>query len=155
MALSPALFTSTKNDWETPKDLFERLNSKYHFAFDLAASSTNHKCDRYFTEHDDALSQDWTAIKGPLFLNPPYGRNLRQWVEKACKTASTTNLTIVLLIPARTDTSYWHDFIFGKAKVEFIRGRLKFEVNGIPSNSAPFPSAIVIYNKPVEVEDHE
>jgi len=155
MAINSALFSSNKEDWETPQAMFDQLDAKYHFGFDLAASDSNHKCDRYFTEQDDALSQDWATIKGPLFLNPPYGRNLRQWIEKACKTASETNLTIVLLIPARTDTSYWHDFIFGKASIEFLRGRLKFEQNGVPGNSAPFPSAIVIYNKPVEVTDDD
>lgn len=78
MAINSALFSSNKEDWETPQAMFDQLDAKYHFGFDLAASDSNHKCDRYFTEQDDALSQDWATIKGPLFLNPPYGRNLRQ-----------------------------------------------------------------------------
>lgn len=81
-----------------------------------------------------------------MFLNPPYGRHLRDWIQKAWEESQGYEGAIVLVIPARTDTSYWHDFIFGKAHIEFLRGRLKFERDGVPSDPAPFPSAIVTYN---------
>lgn len=93
--------------------------------------------------------QDWTKLSGNLYLNSPYGRNVRTWVEKAYRSSLSKedSKSIVLLIPSRTDTSYWHDYIFGKAEIYFIRGRLKFELNGYQSQAAPFPSAIIDFNK--------
>ncbi|WP_252192268.1 phage N-6-adenine-methyltransferase [Secundilactobacillus kimchicus] len=81
--INPALFTSNKELWETPQEFFDNLDNKYHFTWDLAASDTNHKCPSYFTEEDNSLKQDWHKLKGNLFLNPPYGRNIKVWVEKA------------------------------------------------------------------------
>ena len=85
------------------------------------------------------------GLDGNLFLNPPYGRELKNWVKKASETELGEGQYLVMLIPSRTDTSYWHDYIFGKAQIKFLRGRLKFEVNGEPRDAAPFPSALVIY----------
>lgn len=154
MAINSALFSSNKEDWETPQAMFDQLDAKYHFGFDLAASDSNHKCPRYFTKADNALVQDWkNAGKGKtMFLNPPYSRHLRDWIEKAWLTSQDYPAPIVVLIPARTDTSYWHDFIFGKAHIDFLRGRLKFEHDGVAGDSAPFPSAIVTYNWEVRDE---
>lgn len=144
---SGAALTSNKDDWETPASLFKNLNEKYSFDLDAAASDENHKVDNYFTENDDALKQKWG---GNVFVNPPYGRNIRAWVEKAYQeSVRDPNRNIVMLIPSRTDTSYWHDFIFPHADIEFIRGRLKFEVDGQAGNPAPFPSAIVVFGKEV------
>lgn len=141
-----ALFTSNKQDWETPKDIFERLNSKYHFDLDAAASHQNAKLPNYFTADDDALQQEW---QGNVFCNPPYSRQLGKWLAKAWQEHQRDpNRVIVFLIPARTDTSYWHDYIFNKAEIEFLRGRIKFEDNGNSKDAAPFPSAIVIYGNP-------
>lgn len=139
--------TSNKDDWETPQALFESLNAKYHFVIDLAASKDNAKCDRYFSVADDSLSKDWSEnFEGAMYLNPPYGRHIGQWIKKAYETSLKVTVPIVLLIPSRTDTSYWHDYIFGKAHIKFLRGRLKFEQNGIACQAAPFPSAIITYN---------
>ena len=139
--------TSNKDDWETPQALFDSLNEKYHFAIDLAASQKNAKCQQYFSLVDDSLSKDWsTDFGGAMYLNPPYGRHIGDWVKKAYKTSLTVSVPIVLLIPSRTDTSYWHDYIFGKAHIDFLRGRLKFEQNGVAGSPAPFPSAIIVYN---------
>lgn len=147
MAINRALFSSNKDDWETPQALFDSLNAKYHFAIDLAASKDNAKCDRYFSIDDDSLSKDWSEnFGGAMYLNPPYGRNIGKWVNKAYETSLKVTVPIVLLIPSRTDTSYWHDYIFGKANIKFIRGRLKFEHNGVHGSPAPFPSAIIVYN---------
>lgn len=143
--INKALFTSNKEDWETPQDFYDRLNAKYHFEWDLAASDDNAKCSCYFTRDDNSLEQDWEGLSGNLFLNPPYGRELKLWVKKAATTKLKDKQNIVMLIPSRTDTSYWHDYIFNHAEIKFLRGRLKFEVDGISGDSAPFPSAVVIY----------
>lgn len=143
--LNKALFTSDKKNWETPTDFFNRLNKKFHFNWDLAAEKHNHKVDNYFTKEDNSLVQDWGGLEGNLFLNPPYGRELKNWVKKASETELDKGQYLVMLIPSRTDTSYWHDYIFGKAQIKFLRGRLKFEVNGEPRDAAPFPSALIIY----------
>lgn len=131
-------FSSKTNEWSTPQAFFDELNAKYHFTCDLAATAENTKCERYLA---DSLPVAWHKIEGWLWLNPPYGRELGVWVKKAHDEA-LMGAKIVMLIPARTDTSYWHDYIFGMAEVEFIRGRLKF---GDSNNSAPFPSALVIF----------
>lgn len=143
--INKSLFTSNKEDWETPQDFYDRLNTKYHFEWDLAASNGNAKCDHYFTRDDNSLEQDWGELSGNMFLNPPYGRELKLWVKKASETQLKRDQLLVMLIPSRTDTSYWHDYIFNHAEIEFLRGRLKFEVDGVSGDSAPFPSALVIY----------
>ncbi|MEN2376129.1 DNA N-6-adenine-methyltransferase [Lactiplantibacillus plantarum] len=143
--INKALFTSNKEDWETPQDFYDRLNAKYHFEWDLAASDDNAKCSCYFTRYDNSLEQDWEGLSGNLFLNPPYGRELKLWVKKAATTRLKDKQNLVMLIPSRTDTSYWHDYIFNHAEIKFLRGRLKFEVDGVSGDSAPFPSAVVIY----------
>lgn len=136
-------FSSNKQDWETPQQLFNELHNKYHFDLDAAASHDNAKLPNYYTADDDALSQEW---QGNVFCNPPYGRQLGKWLAKAwSEYQRDPERVIVFLIPARTDTSYWHDYIFGRAQVEFLRGRLHFEVDGQKVGRAPFPSAIVVY----------
>lgn len=137
-----AALTSNKDDWETPQALFEELDAEYHFTLDPCASHANAKCLNYYTIEDDGLKQDWSDEV--VFCNPPYGRNIGEWVKK-CHDESTKAKTIVMLIPARTDTSYFHDYIYGIAEIQFLRGRLKFEIGGVASNPAPFPSMLVIY----------
>lgn len=124
------MFSSDKDDWETPQSLFDDLDKKYHFTTDLAARKDNSKCPQFIDPSENSLTVDWTKYKGNLFLNPPYGRDLRKWVQKAYESSLNRNGQIVLLIPARTDTSYWHDFIFNKAHIIFMRGRVKFELGG-------------------------
>lgn len=122
------------------------MNEEFQFTLDAASDKTNFKVENHYTKEDDALRQKWT---GRVFCNPPYGRDLKNWVKKAYEESMEDhNELIVLLIPSRTDTSYWHDYIFNKAQeIRFLRGRVKFEVNGIATNPAPFPSAVVIYRK--------
>lgn len=144
--LNQALFTSVKDNWETPQSVFNELNAEFNFELDAAASDENAKLSKYFTKEDNALSQEWGGENTNVFCNPPYGRELRKWLEKGYKEhLRCPKRKIVFLIPARTDTSYWHDFIFDKAEIRFIRGRLKFELNKEPKDAAPFPSALVIY----------
>ena len=141
--LNKGLFTSKKDDWETPRKLFEELNKEFSFDVDVAASDENAKLPKYFTKEDDALVHNWD---GNVFCNPPYGRQIGKWLQKGYEEhLREQDRVIVFLIPARTDTSYWHNFIFDKAEIRFLRGRLKFEVGGESKDAAPFPSALVIY----------
>ena len=133
-------YSSKSNEWATPQNLFDELNDEFNFTLDPCATDENAKCNKYFTIEDDGLSKDWS--NEVVFMNPPYGREIKKWIKKAYE-ESLKGATVVCLIPARTDTTYWHDFIFDKADdIRFLRGRLKF---GNSKNSAPFPSAIVVY----------
>lgn len=133
-------YSSKTNEWSTPQTFFDELDKKFNFTLDPCATSENAKCTKYFTIEDDGLKQDWS--NDVVFMNPPYGREIKYWVQKAYE-ESLKGATVVCLIPARTDTTYWHDYIFGKADdIRFIKGRLKF---GGSKNPAPFPSAIIIY----------
>ena len=142
--MNRALLSSKKMDYCTPQAFFEKLDAEFHFQLDAAASAENAKCERYYTAETDGLKSIWD-VGGTVFCNPPYGRDVGKWVRKAYM-ESRRGVTSVLLIPARTDTSYFHDYIFGKAEVRFLRGRLKFEdENGEQYGTAPFLSAVVIF----------
>ena len=130
-------FSSKSDEWSTPQDLFDDLDAVFHFDLDACASRENAKCRRFFTRKDDALAQEW---KGVVWMNPPYGRQIGHFVKKA-HDSSLNGATVVCLLPARTDTRWWHDYVI-HGHVIFLRGRLKFE--GGPY-SAPFPSAVVIF----------
>lgn len=139
-------FSSKSMCWCTPQVFCDKLNKEFNFVLDAAATSLTAKCPKYFTPETDGLAQSWDC-GGAVFCNPPYGREISKWVKKAYEEAGKCKFPIVLLLPARTDTTYFHDYIYGKAEIRFIRGRLKFsDENGTPSNSAPFPSMVVIYN---------
>lgn len=140
-------FSSKSNEWTTPQHLFDELNREYHFTLDPCATHENAKCEKYFTEKENGLLQDWSD--DVVFMNPPYGREIKHWIKKAYEEI-LNGATVVCLIPARTDTTYWHDFIFDKAfDIRFLKGRLKF---GDSKNSAPFPSAIIVYKREFEME---
>ena len=136
---SRLMFSSKSNEWETPQAVFDMLNDEFHFTLDPCATHLNAKCEKHFTIAEDGLKQDWRGET--VFCNPPYGRELPLWIKKAAKSAGG-GTTVVMLIPARTDTRAFHDYIYNKAEIRFIRGRLKF---GGSKNSAPFPSMIVIF----------
>lgn len=122
-----AALTSNKDDWETPQALFDELDKDFHFTLDPCATKENAKCKKYFTKEQDGLLQDWEDEI--VFCNPPYGRDIGKWVQK-CAEEQWSAKAIVLLIPARTDTAYFHDYIYDQATIIFLRGRLKFEVGG-------------------------
>lgn len=145
--MNPALFSSKKMDYCTPQSFFDKLDEEFRFSLDAAATDKTAKCPIYFTKETDGLKSSWSiAGEGAVFCNPPYGREIGKWVAKAHAEAESGK-TIVLLIPARTDTSYFHDHIYGHAEIRFIRGRLRFtDEAGIPFPPAPFPSMLVIYN---------
>ncbi|MBQ1449598.1 MAG: adenine methyltransferase [Eggerthellaceae bacterium] len=132
--------TSATPEWATPRDLFDELDAEFHFDLDVASTDANALCANHYTKSDDGLSKEWT---GRVWCNPPYGREISKWMRKAAE--SNWGGVTVCLVPARTDTAWWHDWIVGHAsEVRFIRGRLKF---GGAESGAPFPSAIVIYDK--------
>lgn len=144
------LFTSTTDEWPTPKPLFDKLDNEFNFTLDPCADEQNAKCDRFFTEVDDGLSRTWD---GAVFMNPPYGRAIGLWVAKAYK-ESLNGSTVVCLIPARTDTAYWHDYVMQADEVRFIRGRLNFvcdrqesrrDTGESKAHNAPFPSVVVVF----------
>lgn len=138
--MNNVLFSSKKPDWETPIDLFNSLNEIYHFNLDTCANDLNHKCPYYFTEKDNGLFQSWKGFT--CWCNPPYGVQIKSWVYKAFCESKDPSTKVVLLLPARTDTSWFHDYIYHYAKIDFIRGRLKFVG---ANNPAPFPSMLVYY----------
>lgn len=138
--LNESLFSSKTDQWETPADLFKKLNDEFHFTLDPCADESNHKCEKYFTKEQNGLIQDWS--QDVVFCNPPYGRNIGEWVKKAFESVSSHTHTVVMLLPARTDTKWFHNYIYHKAEIRFIRGRLKF---GGSKNSAPFPSMVVVF----------
>ena len=134
-----AAMTSNKDDWETPQWLFDKLDAIHHFTLDPCSTHENAKCERHYTVEDDGLSKSWEGET--VFCNPPYGRGIGEWVKKCAE--ESAHAKVVMLIPARTDTAYFHAYIYHKAKVTFLRGRLRFEVGGVASQSAPFPSMVV------------
>ena len=143
--VNPVLLSSKKMDYCTPRDFFDQLDWEFHFTLDAAATEKSAKCSRYFTPETNGLERPWSC-GGAVFCNPPYGRETGRWVRKAWEEAQR-GTTIVLLIPARTDTAYFHDYIYGKAEVRFIRDRLRFtDEDGNTYGRAPFPSMVVIYN---------
>lgn len=144
--MNNALLSSKKMDWCTPQDFFDALNAEFDFALDAAATDKTAKCAQYFTPETDGLKSSWKVAGGTVFCNPPYGREIGKWVQKAYEEAQD-GTRIVLLIPSRTDTSYFHDYIYGKAEIRFVRGRIRFtDDDGNAAAPAPFPSMLVIYN---------
>ena len=139
------MFSSKSNEWETPADLYNKLNKRFKFTLDPCCTHVNHKCEKYYTIEEDGLSKSWEGET--VFVNPPYG-NIGKWVKKAYEESTENGATVVMLIPSRTDTRYWHDYIMQSASaIYFIKGRLKF-VNPFTSvsNSAPFPSAVIVFH---------
>ena len=162
-------FSNNSNEWETPLDLYNKLDKEFNFTLDPCATPSNAKCIKYYTKRDNGLSKDWSGER--VFMNPPYGREIKHWIEKAYR-ESRKGAVVVCLIPARTDTSYWHDWIFPYAHdIKFLKGRIKFKhsesgfkayyceqlnfldeseseiIQAGIDNPAPFPSAIVIFKQ--------
>lgn len=131
------MFSSKSELWETPQAFFDELNREFGFQTDVFALPENAKCEAFYTPEQDGLYQEWTGV---CWCNPPYGRQIGKWVKKAAESEAT----VVMLLPARTDTKWLHDYILPNAEIRFIKGRLKF---GGSKNSAPFPSMICVFRK--------
>lgn len=138
------LLTSKDHSWETPPDFFEKLNNEFNFTLDPCAEKSTAKCKKFYTKKEDGLKQNWEGET--VFVNPPYGREIGAWVKKGYEESRKENTTVVMLVPARTDTKYFHDFIYNKSEIRFIKGRLKFLRNKKVINTATFPSMIVVFN---------
>lgn len=149
--MNPALFSSSSEEWATPAAFFAALHAEFGFTLDACATPENAKCERFYSKADNALAQDWTGV---VFMNPPYGRQIGEWMHKAWVSAAR-GATVVCLVPSRTDTRWWHEYVEPRAwgavtcEVRFIKGRLKF---GGAKSGAPFPSAVIIY-RPVQITD--
>lgn len=134
-----AIYASNSDEWETPDTIYQSLDNEFHFTLDPCATDQNHKCEQYYTQSENGLLQNWGGNR--VFCNPPYS-HVAAWVEKAYREAMQDNTIVVLLIPSRTDTKYFHNFIYHRAEIRYIKGRLKF---GDAVYNAPFPSMIVIF----------
>jgi len=138
------MFSSKNMNWETPQNLFDKLDSEFHFTLDVCATKETAKCKNYYTPEIDGLKQDWQGI---VYMNPPYGRKLlKLWIKKAYE-ESLKGITVICLIPARTDTLYFHNYCMKAKEIRFIKGRLKFVGAKDP---APFPSAIIVFRNHTE-----
>ena len=135
--INRALFTSDRQDWETPDDIFRALDAEFGFDIDVCATADNAKCRHYFSPNQDGLSQPWHGV---CWMNPPYGAGIPKWMAKAYR-ESLRGATIVCLVPARTDTVWWHEFAM-RGEIRLVQGRLRF---GHARHSAPFPSAIIVF----------
>jgi len=141
--IGKALYTSNTDEWSTPQDVFDKLDREFGFTLDAAASKDNAKCKRYFDKEADGLKQSWAGET--VWCNPPYGRQIGAWMKKALAESRNPDTTVVMLVHARTDTNWFHSFVYHRAEIRFLRGRLRF---GGAKNNAPFPSMIVIYRGP-------
>jgi phage N-6-adenine-methyltransferase len=130
-------YSSETIEWSTPKDFFDAINQEFHFTLDVCATKENAKLPLFYTKEQNALKQVW---RGRCWMNPPYGREIGKWIRKAY-ISSLSGTLVVCLVPARTDTIWWHKYCM-RGEIRFIRGRLKFGTNGV---AAPFPSVLVIF----------
>ena len=131
------MFSSNTDMWATPQEFFNKVNRLFNFTLDVCATPDNAKCEAFFSPEQDGLAQPWT---GTCWMNPPYGRTIKHWVKKAYE-SSQEGAVVVCLLPARTDTKWFHDYC-QKGQITFLKGRLKF---GDCKNSAPFPSMVVVF----------
>lgn len=139
MSFNSGLVSSNDPTWATPRDLFRWLDARFHFTLDPCSSHENALCEKHYTETENGLIQPWTGER--VFMNPPYGRTIEKWVCKAAHEADLGAL-VVGLLPCRTEASWWQTFVLGRAHITYLQGRLKF---GDSKNSAPFPSALVVW----------
>ena len=139
------MLKAQSTEYGTPQELFDELHTEFDFTLDVAASDENAKCARYFTKEEDGLQQDWSGER--CFMNPPYGYGLKHWCGKAYRETrnpfSRAEL-VVGLLPVRTDTRWFHDYIYHSAELRFLKGRLKFEGG---THASTFPSMIVIWRE--------
>ena len=147
--INSGVMSSLSDQWGTLQDFFDVLDAEFGFTLDVCASEWNHKCDRFFTKEDNGLLQVWDGV---CWMNPPYGREIGKWMAKAV-VSWRRGATVVCLVPARTDTAWWHDYAM-LGEVRFLRGRLKFVSPDGVKSSAPFPSAVVVFRGPEGFDSH-
>lgn len=156
------MFSSCNNAWCTPQPFFDELNKEFNFTLDPCATQVSAKCEKFYTPKEDGLKQNWQGET--VFVNPPYGRKIKHWVKKCYEESLKPNTTVVILMPSRTDTIYFHNYILNKAEIRFIKGRItfwnmdseKFKKGYFSEMTpAPFPSMLVIFNKKGEKNEHK
>lgn len=136
--MNPVVFSSASEEWTTPQAMYAALDAEFGFDLDAAATDANALCARWFTKDDDALARPWGGV---VFLNPPYGHGIGRWVRKAHDEAQR-GAVVVGLIPAKTETRWWHDYVMRAAEIRLVRGRMRFSGSTI---NAPFPSAVIVW----------
>ncbi len=139
--LNQSLYSSQKTDWETPQALYDVLDEEFRFALDVCATSDNAKCKKYISPEKDGLRENWG--NGPVWMNPPYGREIREWVKKAYEEGQR-GCDCVCLLPVRSDTRWWHEYVMRAKEIRLLSRRLSFCGS---SNKAPFSAAIVVFSK--------
>lgn len=142
------IFSHKTDEWETPSGFFKDLDAEFHFTLDPCATEQNRKCEKFFTVKENGLKMAWGGYA--VFCNPPYSQ-CYEWAKK-CYEESQNGATVVMLVPSRTDTKWFHEWVYGKAEIRFIRGRLKF---GNGKTGAPFPSMLAIYRPPEREKEHD
>jgi site-specific DNA-methyltransferase (adenine-specific) len=143
MARTDVMFSSRSDSWATPQSLYDELNAEFGFTLDPCADDENHKCEKYYTKEQDGLKQDWSGER--VFCNPPYGKEVKLWVQKCFEEVYCGSCELaVMLLNVRTDTQWFHGYIYNRAEVRFLKGRLSF---GDGENRAPFPSMIAVFRK--------
>lgn len=149
------LSSSGNIEWETPDYLFKYFDKIYNFTLDPCCAPENAKCEKFFTKEDSGLFKSWQGHR--VFMNPPYGRQIPKWIEKAYNEvyhpACYLQTTVTCLIPARTDTRYWHDYCAKADKIIFIKGRIRFGKNKDFRYPTTFPAAVVIFDKNIKDEE--
>ena len=137
MGMNKGLYSSDSIYWETPRHFYDRLNAEFSFTLDVCATPDNAKCEQFYTERENGLAQQWEGI---CWMNPPYGNEISKWMRKAWISARN-GTTVVCLVPARTDTTWWHSYVMEAHEIRFVRRRLKFGGDA----PAPFPSAVIVF----------
>ena len=133
-------FSSQTCEWATPQKLFDELNSEFQFTLDPCATEENAKCEKFYTIRENGLAKSWEGEN--VFVNPPYGNQIGKWMKKCFEEGNKFRTNVLALIPARTDTKWFHEYCKNALEIRFIKGRLRF-VNS--KNPAPFPSLIIVF----------
>lgn len=135
------MFTANTVEWPTPQPFFDALDREFRFTLDAAATAENAKCVRFYTTAEDGLAQEW---RGTVWCNPPFGRGVDAWVEKGYRSAQA-GATVVMLLPVRSDTAWWHAYVMRAAEIRFVRKRIAFDGTKSKGHNAPFPCAVVVF----------
>lgn len=141
--MNGGLFSSDTYEWGTPQTFFDQLDREFDFTLDACATPQNAKCVRFFTKRENGLAHPWPGV---VWMNPPYGREIALWIEKAYREAQM-GAVVVALVPARTDTRWWHDYVMRAAEVRLVRGRMNFDGVAEKGHNAPFPNAVVVFRQ--------
>lgn len=134
----------SKDDWETPQEFFNILDKEFSFTLDACASKENTKCKKFYTKEQNGLIQNWKGET--VFCNPPYV-DIEIWCKKCSIEGNKPNTVVVLLMPVRSDTKYWHNYIMKAEEIRFVKGRIHFLLNGVAQKQTNFPSCVIVFRK--------